>query len=193
MESLSNPNVSLKDFWPIMKEVIESGGEFTFYPHGTSMLPLIRQGEDQVVLVEPKDIKVGDIVFYRRNDGHFVLHRLVKITKGQYVMCGDNQYLLEYGITDKHPYHCGQKFDAIKSERDCKDIADEWHPREQSYRRAKAVYLRLLFLKTLAAHMQFFNPLPLSKSADSITCRAANPVAKRSYNNRRPRLNASRQ
>lgn len=85
-----------------MKEVIESGGEFTFYPHGTSMLPLIRQGEDQVVLVEPKDIKVGDIVFYRRNDGHFVLHRLVKITKGQYVMCGDNQYLLEHGITDKH-------------------------------------------------------------------------------------------
>ena len=124
---MSNPNVSLKDFWPIMKEVIESGGEFTFYPHGTSMLPLIRQGEDQVVLVEPKDIKVGDIVFYRRNDGHFVLHRLVKITKGQYVMCGDNQYLLEHGITDKHIL---AKVKAVI--RDGK-IVDETIPQYRSY------------------------------------------------------------
>lgn len=102
MESLNNSDISLKDFWPIMKEVIESGGEFAFYPHGTSMLPLIRQGKDQVVLVQPHDLKVGDAVFYQRDNGQFVLHRIVKKSKGQYVMCGDNQYDLEYGITDKH-------------------------------------------------------------------------------------------
>ena len=102
MESLNNSGISLKDFWPVMKEVIESGGEFAFYPHGTSMLPLIRQGQDQVVLVQPQNIKVGDAVFYQRDGGQFVLHRIVKISNGQYVMCGDNQFDLEYGITDKH-------------------------------------------------------------------------------------------
>lgn len=102
MESLNNPNVDLHEFWPIMKEVIDSGGEFTFFPHGTSMMPLIRQGVDQVILVQAKDIKLGDTVFYLRDNGQFVLHRIVKIKNGEYVMCGDNQFKLEYGITDKH-------------------------------------------------------------------------------------------
>ncbi len=99
---MNNPNVNLKEFWPVMKEVIESGGEFAFYPHGISMLPLIRQGVDQVVLVKAENVKLGDAVFYLRDNGQFVLHRIVKIKNGQYVMCGDNQFTLEYGITDKH-------------------------------------------------------------------------------------------
>ncbi len=99
---MSKPNVNLKEFWPVMKEVIESGGEFTFYPHGTSMLPLIREGVDQVVLVKAYSIEKGDVIFYLRDNGQFVLHRVVKIQNGEYVMCGDNQAALEYGITDKH-------------------------------------------------------------------------------------------
>ena len=85
-----------------MKEVIDSDGEFTFFPHGISMLPLIRQGVDQVVLVKALDVKEGDVVFYLRDNGQFVLHRVIKIKDGEYIMCGDNQFILEYGITKKH-------------------------------------------------------------------------------------------
>ena len=85
-----------------MKDVLESGGEFTFCPHGVSMLPLIRQGQDYVVLVKSSDFKAGDVVFYLRDNGQFVLHRIVKIKNDEYVMCGDNQFVLEKGITDKH-------------------------------------------------------------------------------------------
>lgn len=99
---MNKPNVNLKEFWPVMKEVIESGGEFTFYPHGTSMMPLIREGVDQVVLVKADTVKAGDAVFYLRDNGQFVLHRIVKVKNGEYIMCGDNQVGLEYGITDKH-------------------------------------------------------------------------------------------
>lgn len=99
---MSNNELWLKDVWPIMKEVIDSGGEFTFLPHGTSMLPLIRQGEDRVVIAPAENIQQGDVVFYQRDNGQFVLHRIVKVKNGGYVMCGDNQYFYEYGITDKH-------------------------------------------------------------------------------------------
>ncbi len=99
---MNKPNVNLTEFWPVMKEVIDSDGEFTFYPHGISMLPLIRPGEDQVVLVKPTDVKKGDAVFYLRDNGQFVLHRIVKIKNGEYTMCGDNQFILERGIKDKH-------------------------------------------------------------------------------------------
>ena len=99
---MSSPNVDLHSFWPIMKEVIDSDGEFTYFPRGISMLPLVRQGVDQVVLVKPIDIKEGDVVFYLRDNGQFVRHRVIKIKNGEYIMCGDNQFTLEYGITEKH-------------------------------------------------------------------------------------------
>ena len=99
---MSNSGLSLNELWPLMKEVIDSGGEFAFGPRGISMMPLIRQGQDQVVIVKAENLKKGDAVLYQRDNGIFVLHRIVKVKKNGYVMCGDNQYELEYGITDKH-------------------------------------------------------------------------------------------
>lgn len=42
---------SLEQMSDAMKSVFDSGGEFRFYPRGTSMLPLIRQGLDSIALV----------------------------------------------------------------------------------------------------------------------------------------------
>ena len=65
------------------------------------MLPLIKQGRDSVVLKRNFDstAKKLDIAFYRRENGQFVLHRVMRVeSDGSYVMCGDNQTQLEYGI-----------------------------------------------------------------------------------------------
>ena len=83
----------------IINDVINKDGEFRLYPKGTSMLPLIVQGEDSVVLVKPSLLLVGDIVLYKRKNGSFILHRIVKINGNDLVICGDNQTTLEYGIT----------------------------------------------------------------------------------------------
>ena len=37
---------------------------------------------------------------YQRKDGTYVLHRIIKVKKDSYVLCGDNQGVLEYGVTD---------------------------------------------------------------------------------------------
>lgn len=94
--------MELNEIWPLISESIKDGGQFTMLPRGISMLPLIRPARDEVVLVEPINIKKTDIVLYRRDDGHFVLHRVMYIKKGEYLMCGDNQSWLEHGITEKH-------------------------------------------------------------------------------------------
>ncbi|MGN0634348.1 MAG: S24/S26 family peptidase [Oscillospiraceae bacterium] len=88
----------LSEYIGFIEKVISDGGEFRIFPRGTSMLPLIREGKDSVVLVK-KNIKPGDIVLYRRKNGEFVLHRVVKESGGVYVMCGDNQLTCESGIT----------------------------------------------------------------------------------------------
>ncbi len=90
----------LKDIAPVIEEILLNGGEFRFYPRGRSMLPLIRQGIDSVLLV-PLDsaVKRFDVLLYKRDNGMYVLHRVYKISDdGRYVMCGDNQIVYEIGI-----------------------------------------------------------------------------------------------
>ena len=95
--------VSLAELWPVMEEQINMGNTVRFGPKGTSMMPLIRQGIDSIVLKKaPDKLKKYDLPLYRRDDGHFVLHRVVGIDKDGYVMCGDNQHTYEHGITDSH-------------------------------------------------------------------------------------------
>ena len=101
---MNNGEFYLADAIEVIEEILNGGGEFRMYPKGTSMLPLIVQGTDSVVLRKrihtPNDpVKKHDIAFYRRTNGQFVLHRVMKCQKdGTYVMCGDNQTELESGI-----------------------------------------------------------------------------------------------
>ena len=82
----------------LIEEVISTDGEFRLYPKGTSMLPLIRQGKDSVILVKPSLLSSKDIVLYKRSNDQFVLHRIIKINGDDLILCGDNQSELEKGI-----------------------------------------------------------------------------------------------
>ena len=98
---MNNQEFYLSDAIEVIEEILESGGEFRLYPRGTSMLPLIVQSRDSVALCRTQGVSAqkGDIAFYKRSDGHFVLHRVMDVcADGTYVMCGDNQTLLERGI-----------------------------------------------------------------------------------------------
>ena len=88
----------MEQLYPLLLEVIESGGEFRLWPRGTSMRPLLREGRDSVALVLPHACKKHDICLYRRADGAFVLHRLMRFKNGEPVFCGDNQTALEFGV-----------------------------------------------------------------------------------------------
>lgn len=99
MQSSSNEaaRFSLSEYSEFIFEVLDSGGEFTIFPRGTSMLPLIREGKDSVTLARG-EVRRGDIAFYRRTDGAFILHRVIKCENGTFTMCGDNQLQPEAGI-----------------------------------------------------------------------------------------------
>lgn len=99
---MSKQILSLEELFPVIDEVISSGGEFRLYPRGVSMLPILRQGIDSVVLVALDPVAENDMILYKRDNGQFVLHRVVKIKGDEYIMCGDNQTELEYGIRRQH-------------------------------------------------------------------------------------------
>lgn len=66
------------------------------------MLPLLRQQRD-LFTVSKRDgrYKKYDVVLYRRKDGAYVLHRVIKVLEDSYVILGDNCLNKEYGIQDK--------------------------------------------------------------------------------------------
>lgn len=83
------------------KEIIEEKGFYIGTTMGTSMMPMIRQGIDTIKLVKPRDrCKKYDVILFKREDGKYVLHRIVGVKKNSYDLCGDNQYIIEHGITD---------------------------------------------------------------------------------------------
>ncbi len=98
----SNKETTLDAVIDLILEKLEMGGTVTFTLNGTSMLPMLRDGKDIVVLKKPEGrLHLFDVPLYRRENGQFVLHRVIDFGKdGSYVMCGDNQFSKEKGIKD---------------------------------------------------------------------------------------------
>lgn len=85
------------------EDVIEKHGVLIYGNVGDSMMPLVKQGRDRLVIVRKPagQLKKYDVPLYRRDNGQYVLHRIVRVTDDAYVMLGDNRWALEYGITDR--------------------------------------------------------------------------------------------
>lgn len=91
---------SMNDLYPLIKEGVESGKAVKMHVCGNSMRPFIFNGES-VSLKKDTVYKKNDIILYRRNDGHFVLHRIYAVKKDSFVLLGDNQFVKEYGIKNE--------------------------------------------------------------------------------------------
>ena len=87
----------VEDFIPILLDTLSQGKDFIMPVNGTSMLPFIHKSH-RVILTSPTDLKKNDIVFYQRENGQYVLHRIYKVKKDYYVMMGDNQTFEEAPI-----------------------------------------------------------------------------------------------
>ena len=85
------------------EEILARDGQLVYTNVGDSMLPLIREGRDLLVIRQPKGrLKKYDIPLYKRDSGQYVLHRILKVRPDDYVICGDNRWSREVGITDRH-------------------------------------------------------------------------------------------
>ncbi len=93
--------ISLNDMEAVMTEVLENGSKVTVFASGHSMEPLIHDGKDCVVLKKTeKKPRKGDVIFYKRNNGRLVLHRIIGEDENGFILRGDNQWWKEYGINE---------------------------------------------------------------------------------------------
>ena len=98
---MRDSSVCLDELMPFIRERLAAGESVSFSPHGRSMRPMIVGGRDSVVLSPlPKKLKKYDLPLYQRENGQYVLHRIVK-TKDGYTCIGDNQFVFEHGLQHK--------------------------------------------------------------------------------------------
>ena len=83
------------------EQALAERGSFVTTAQGVSMTPLIRPGRDLVEITRKGEArcKKHDVVLYKR-DGKYILHRVLEVRPGDYVIAGDHQVYKEYGVTD---------------------------------------------------------------------------------------------
>ena len=80
----------------VLKELVEEGREVSMLISGSSMSPFLCHGRDHVYFKAPdRPLRVGDMVFYQRQSGQYVLHRICKVKDGSYYIVGDAQTEIE--------------------------------------------------------------------------------------------------
>ena len=74
------------------EEELEKKGHLVFTNKGVSMMPLLRQDKDLMVLEKkgPERCKRYDAVMFKRDNGQYVLHRILKVRDSDYWIVGDN-------------------------------------------------------------------------------------------------------
>ena len=76
-------------FIPEIVRLVNEGRQVQFTPTGASMRPFIEGGVDNVTLVKPADLQVGDIVLADIQQQHYVLQRIYAIEGDALTLMGD--------------------------------------------------------------------------------------------------------
>lgn len=91
--------VNVDVLMPLVVERLQAGQEVVLTVTGGSMRPLFWHGRTRVLLAkaEGESLRKYDIPLYKRENGQYVLHRVIKVKKGNegYIITGDAQWETE--------------------------------------------------------------------------------------------------
>lgn len=90
------------------EEELVRHGSIVFINKGNSMMPLLREDKDLMVITRrPVDsegnllrCKKYDVILYKRGSS-YILHRILKVLPEGYVICGDHNWRREYDIREE--------------------------------------------------------------------------------------------
>lgn len=133
--------VDTRNYVRILEELTKEEKSVGIPVAGNSMAPFLISGRDHVLFQKPdRPLRVGDIVFFQRENGEYVLHRIRKIRNGMYYIVGDAQTVVEGPIREKQIFGLVTK---VRRKGKWIDESDSWW----------------LFFEKIWIHMIPFRPL----------------------------------
>lgn len=100
---MPNEDTIAADAWiQAILPLLEEGHTFQISPYGMSMFPFLLSDRDSVILEKAEGkLKPLDIVLFRRKNGTYILHRIVRCNKTGYDIVGDNETFIEKNVQSK--------------------------------------------------------------------------------------------
>ena len=84
--------VNTQEYVSMLRELTEQGKEVNMLISGNSMSPFLMHGRDSIRLKKPdRKLRKGDMVFFQRKSGKFVMHRIIQVRKEGFYLLGDSQ------------------------------------------------------------------------------------------------------
>lgn len=97
----NSQSVAFDSMMEIINEKLSAGGDVLISASGNSMYPLFRHQKDQVRLSRvERTLKKYDMILYKRDNGQYVLHRIVGVGEEGFILRGDAQTVNEYPIRE---------------------------------------------------------------------------------------------
>ena len=80
----------------MLRDLVNEGKECRLLISGSSMAPFLVHERDSIIFSKPdRELRRGDMVFYQRDTGQYVMHRILHVkTEGLYII-GDAQTEVE--------------------------------------------------------------------------------------------------
>lgn len=97
-----NKKVTFDSLMPLITAKLGSEGIVRILSMGNSMYPLFSHKRDQVFLerTDTGNLKKYDMILYQRDNGQYVLHRIVGVGEKGFILRGDAQTVNEYPIRE---------------------------------------------------------------------------------------------
>lgn len=91
---------------PVIRDLLNQGKKVPLVITGNSMVPFLVHQRDEILISAPDGgWKKGEMAFFQRKDGHYVMHRIVKVTsEGECFFVGDGQTMIEGPIAPEQVF-----------------------------------------------------------------------------------------
>lgn len=94
--------VDTSEYVSVLREIAESGKVVSLRISGGSMTPFLAHGRDYIYFTKPdRELRRGDMVFYQRQNGQYVMHRIYKKKADGYYIVGDAQAEIEGPVAER--------------------------------------------------------------------------------------------
>lgn len=79
-----------------LRDLVNEGKECRLLISGSSMAPFLVHERDSIIFSKPqRELQRGDMVFYQRETGQFVMHRILRVKPEGLYIVGDAQTEIE--------------------------------------------------------------------------------------------------
>jgi hypothetical protein len=88
-----------------LRDLVNEGKECRLLISGSSMAPFLVHERDSIIFSKPqRELERGDMVFYQRETGQFVMHRILHVKPEGLYIVGDAQTEIEGPVNPKQVF-----------------------------------------------------------------------------------------